>query len=240
MFPATAHIWDLRIPGGYLSADKIVTRKRLACVAAKYLGEDEPMHFFAEWLPGGHEEMVRGIWQLLDECDGVVHFNGLRADEPWLNTEFVLLGLDQPVGYKSVDLYRAVRRKFAFMSNGLAYVTKELGVRNKTDSGGMETLVAAMNGDQDARDHLGEYCKNDVLATEELFWRLRSWIPSLPNAALYEGVGFACPGCAGSNLIKRGVTRTAAGVYQRYQCNDCHRWSRGRKNIGTTELRPAV
>jgi hypothetical protein len=128
MAPATAFVWDLRVPGGYINKDNLITRKRLLCVAARFIGEED-MSFYAEWLPGGRAAMLEGIWNLLDTADAVVTFNGISADEPWVNTEFIIDGMKPPSPSKPIDLYRAIKKRFNFMSSSLAYSTSLLGVR---------------------------------------------------------------------------------------------------------------
>ncbi len=238
MAPATSYLWELRVPSGYVNKEMLISRKKLLCVAAKFFGEDE-MHFFSEWHDG-HEAMVRGIWNLLDEADAVVHFNGLAADEPWLATEFVILGLNPPSPYKSIDLYRAARRRFRFMSNSLAYITAELGVGKKLDSGGMQAFINVMNGDPDAQAAMAKYCKGDVISTEELFTRLRPWLPAMPPAAVVDGTGDGCPSCGSTSLVRKGYAYSPAGAYQRYRCRDCHRWSRSAQRAYAIELRPVA
>jgi hypothetical protein len=237
MAPASAYIWDLRVQGGWISPDKLIERKRLLCVAARFIGEEE-VYFFSSWHDG-HEAMVRGIWGLLDEADAVVHFNGLASDEPWLNTEFVLLGMDPPSPYRSVDLYRAVKRQFRLMSNSLAYVTSLLGVREKLHSGGMQTFIDVLAGDAKAQARMQEYCTGDVLATEELYVRLRPWLPAMPPIAMIDGISKGCPSCGSASLIRQGYSYSATGAYQRYKCRDCRHWSRSATRSYTTELRAA-
>jgi hypothetical protein len=117
MQPGMAYIWDLKIPGGYINRDMLISRKKLLCVAAKWVGEEE-MFFFSSW-DDGDEGMTRGLWDLLDECDASVTFNGQMADEKWAATEFAVHGLPAPSPYKSIDLYRTVKSRFGFMSSSL-------------------------------------------------------------------------------------------------------------------------
>ncbi|NIV35232.1 MAG: hypothetical protein GWN58_38990, partial [Anaerolineae bacterium] len=51
------------------------------------------------------EGMLEGAWELLDEADAVVHYNGKKFDIPTLNREFVKYGFTPPSPYKQIDLY---------------------------------------------------------------------------------------------------------------------------------------
>jgi uncharacterized protein YprB with RNaseH-like and TPR domain len=234
--PATVLAYDLRVQ--YINPDMILTPRRMICVAAKWIGDPE-IFFFAEWLPGGHDQMVRGIYALVDEAEVIVTYNGTSYDMPMLHTEFALLGLPAPAPYRSCDLMRTVKRRMRFMSNRLAFVTGQLGTLRKTDSGGIATIIGVMNGDGDARARMTEYCKNDVLANESLFNRLSTYLP-MPNIALIDGKKFACPYCGSGSVTRRGYYHSATSTFQRFRCRDCSRWSRSAARVATTDLRQAA
>lgn len=83
-------------------------------------------------------------------------------------------------------------------------------------------------------------CK-DVLLTEELFERFKPWTGI--NYAIYENEDVAvprCTKCGSENLEKRGYFYTTSFSYQRYRCKEdgCGSWSRGKRSVYSTELRP--
>ena len=67
--------------------------------------------------PSGKKKMLKEIHAMLDEADVVVTFNGDKFDLKILNQEFLMAGLGPASPYKSVDLYKVVKRKFRFTSN---------------------------------------------------------------------------------------------------------------------------
>jgi hypothetical protein len=65
----------------------------------------------------------------------------------------------------------------------------------------------------------GKYNVRDVVATEQLYLKLRPWIEGHPNVAAYSQLErVACPKCGGRDLQMRGRSLTQFGEYHRYQC----------------------
>ena len=82
----------------------------------------------------------------------------------------------------------------------------------------------AMQGDMKAIRDMALYCKDDVLALEELYYRLRPFDNPHPN--LYPGRQI-CGSC-GSPVQYHGVAFVGVLKYRRYQCNGCGKWGRDR------------
>ena len=204
------------------------------CFAAKWVGEPE-VFFHSAW-GDGYGKLVRMASELLDQADSVLHYNGQRFDEPVINTEIVKLDLRPPSPYKRIDLYQAVRGKFAFMSNSLDYVTRQLGTDGKVANEGFDLWLKVMGGDREAQQRMREYNIGDVHANESLYDRVLPWIPGHPNRAVFDGLD-RCPACGSSELVKRGFAYTQVRVYQRYCCTICGKWSRGGKSLAGVDLR---
>jgi hypothetical protein len=76
---------------------------------------------------------------------------------------------------------------------------------------------------------LKKYNIQDVRATEKLYLKQRPWIESHPNMGTYNLRGdVQCPKCGGFKVTAQGIRVLQAGVYQRYQCQGCGGWSRGK------------
>lgn len=234
--PGKAWVWDLKVRSGYIPPAKLIEPARLLCCAAKWVGEPD-VFFFSEWQHG-RDTMVRKIWSLLEDADAVLHFNGTRFDVPQLNTEFVRLGLLPPAPYAQIDLYKTVKRNFAFMSSSLDYVSGELGTSRKLQNEGLGLWVKVLEGDPEAQRLMEEYNIGDVQANESLYERLLPWISSHPNRALRDGgEDDACPQCGGGPLMPRGYAYTAVSRFQRYRCSSCGKWLRGARSLGRSDLR---
>lgn len=218
-----------------ISPSQVVERSRVLCFAAKFLHEDK-VRFYAEWQKPGHEGMVRAAHQLLGEADVVVGYNSDGFDLKHLNGEFAKYLLGPPAPYQTVDLYKVVKQNFRFFNHKLDSVLSVLSLEGKVRNRGFSLWPLCMEGDKRAQSEMRRYCIGDIYPSlEELYVALRPWIKSHPNANLYGGSG--CPTCGSERLHKRGFLYKHAGVYQRYHCQDCGRWSSAGKREYGVDLR---
>jgi DNA polymerase elongation subunit (family B) len=219
--PNIAYVWGLfkeNIP-----IQRIINSGYVLSWAAKWLGEKAV--FFNSEHKTSQKRMLKHIHRLLDEADIVIHYNGKSFDIPTLNKEFVKAGLHPPSPYKQIDLYQVVKAVFRFPSNKLDYVLQALKLGKKVRHPGFEMWVKCMAGDPTAWKQMERYNRGDVTELEKLYRRLLPWIKPHPNVAV---TGDACPHCGKRKLVKRGYYRMAAGTeYQRFECGNCHAWSRG-------------
>lgn len=231
--PNLAHVWGLWQQN--VGINQLLDSGEVICFAAKWHGQKKIL--FYSTFHDGKEEMVKAAHALLSEADVVVHYNGDKFDIPHLNREFLELGLEPPAPYASVDLLKAVKRKFRFPSNKLDYVVQKLNIGAKVSTGGHELWLACMNGSDSAWTKMRKYNKHDVVVTETLYDRVLPWIPAHPSVGLYEGFSDVCPACGGDHLTLQGFAYTSMGAYQRYQCGDCGKWSRSNKRVEGSNLR---
>lgn len=199
------------------------------CFAAKWHHRPK-QKIFKSVHHDGADVMIQTMWDLLDEADAVVHYNGKKFDMPTLNREFLLFGLAPPSDYFQIDLYQVVSRTFRFASNKLDYVSQQLGIGAKVSHKGMELWDQCMTGDEKAWRVMKRYNLQDTDLLPLLYERLLPWINQHPNLGLWEdSVLPTCPNCGSTHLERRGTRKTRVTVYPRYKCLDCGRWSRGRK-----------
>lgn len=145
----------------------------MMCWAAKWYGQKQVM--FASEHADGQAAMMQTAWDLINEADAIVHFNGRAFDMKWFRTEFVKLGMPRPAGYHEIDLCAIVKREFKFPSNKLQYVAGELLGEGKESTGGHQLWIDCMNGDERAWARMKRYNIGDVKLTERLYDRLRPW-----------------------------------------------------------------
>ena len=224
--PNQAYVWGLWKQN--INIDWILNSGYVLCWSAKWLGKKKVM--FSSIHKHGEVEMLEQIHQLLDEADAVVHYNGEKFDMPTLHREFVLNEMKPPAPYKNIDLLKVVRSEFKFPSNKLDYVANELGIGTKVRHSGPEMWIGCMNGDVKCWREMEKYNKQDVILLEDLYSKLLPWIRVHPNFNLYTDFLTEphCPNCGGTDLVRRGFAYTSVSKYQRFVCNDCGKWSRGR------------
>jgi hypothetical protein len=229
--PNLAHVWSLWNQN--VGLDQLRESGDVICFAAKWLGAPKRETVFFS-LNDGREEMIRKAHTLLGWADAVVHWNGKRFDIPHLNRAFLEGGLKPPSPFRQVDLCDVVKKQFRFPSNKLDYVAQRLDVGAKRHHEGHMLWVKCLDADPAAWKRMERYNRQDVWLLEGLYRQLQPWIPGHPSHAAMTGLQ-VCPACGSVRLQARGMAHTLQSAYQRYQCQDCGKWSRStRREDGVT------
>lgn len=189
--------------------------------AAKWV--DEEHTFFDSVHRNTREGMLENLWKLLDEAEVVVGWNSNRFDLRHINAEFLEMGFGPPSPYRKVDLQQHLRRQMKFMSNKLDYVAQILGLGRKLEHEGLGLWIKCLAGNKQAWATMEEYNIHDVELTEQVFHKVRAWLPYTVNQSI-EG-GHCCPECGNVDLQARGVRRTLTRLYDRWWCSACDTWS---------------
>lgn len=225
--PTLATVWGLFNQN--VGINQIVGNSEVLCWAAKWYDEKDAM--FSSVQMTTKRKMLMTIYRLLEEADVVVTYNGDAFDLKILNKEFALQGWGPPSPYKSVDMLKVMRKKFRFTSNKLGYIGPQFGLGEKTPHAGHELWLNCMNPKSSEYESswaiMEEYNVQDVFLLEDLYTRVKGWIPAHPNYSAHEN-GHVCPNCSGTRLQARGYYSTASLKYKRYRCNDCGKWSRAK------------
>ncbi len=229
--PNKALVWQLWNQNVTPSA--VIESTAILCWGAKWVGIDDVM--FKSVYHNTKLVMIKDMWNLLDEADAVLHYNGQKFDIPHINSEFVRAGMEPPSPYQQIDLLKTVRKAFNFPSNKLALVSKELGLPGKIENEGFPLWIKVMNDDPDAWERMKEYNIRDVELLEPLYFKLRPWATNLPSYGAMAGEDL-CPACGSDQLEARGFTYTKTGKYQRERCKACGKWSRATKRTSGTNV----
>ena len=223
--PNLVYVWGLFNQN--ISISQVEEAGEVICWAAKWAGKKQRM--FKSIHHDGKEDMVQTMYDLLEEADIVVHFNGKSFDMKHLNREFLLAGLNPPAPYAQVDLLLVARQNFKFLSNKMDFVVQALGLGAKVHHTGFDMWLKCMAGDAKAWALMKKYNLGDILVTEALYNRLGPWITNHPTVGLYSGLVDSCPSCGSGSLQMRGYSYTKMSTFQRFVCNDCGKWSRSNK-----------
>jgi uncharacterized protein YprB with RNaseH-like and TPR domain len=214
-------LWDQNV-----SISQIVQPGRVFGFAAKWLGEKE-VSFSSDFHEESHGHMVQRAWDLLNEADIVVTYNGISFDIPHMQREFLLAGLLPPKPYKQIDLLRVCRKQFKFASNKLDYISQALGLGRKTSHEGFDLWVKCMADDPKAWAKMARYAKQDVKLTEKLYHYLLPWLTNVPHIGQMDGQASSCWACGGTKLVRDGTAFAFVTSYRLYQCQGCGAWVRG-------------
>lgn len=233
--PTTAHVWGLFRQN--IGINQIVEPGRTFGFGGKWYDEKKPF-FFGEGTMS-HEEVIQESHSVLNEADILVSYNGIGFDLPHMNREFLALGLPPVKPSKHVDLLQVVRKQFNMTSNKLDFVAQYLGLGSKTAHTGFDLWKDCMAGDSKAWSLMEKYCKQDVKLTEDVYNKLRPWIPNHPHMGVWLEDDWVCSNC-GSEIdpekpVKGKVAVAQVTGYNLYQCK-CGHWLRGTV-IQTKKLR---
>jgi DNA polymerase elongation subunit (family B) len=179
------------------------------------------------------KDLCRKMVKIVEKADIVIGHNVKKFDIARLSARLASHRLKPVEPKPMVDTLAACRRFFRFEANSLDSVCQELGIGRKGHSGGFDTSLACMRGDQKAWDKLLEYGKQDVVILRDLYKRILPNIENHPNAGLITPrATFQCPKCESSRLQYRGYRFTVTMRYARFQCMNCGAWGSER----TTDL----
>lgn len=229
------------------SLEQIKTDWTILSFAAKWL--DEPKIFYAD--TGGRGEaqvrndliLMRALHSLLDEADIVVAQNGRKFDVRKIFARLIHHGFPPPSPFRVVDTMLVARKYFAFTSQKLKYTSELLGVPPKDEHEefpGFKLWAECLKDNPKAWKVMKRYNKRDIQATEHVYLKTRAWDQQHPNLGTFSAVeAHLCPHCGSDNVIGRNGWREVKnqGVYKRYQCKDCHGWSRGKLMLNRIEKR---
>lgn len=172
--------------------------------------------------------MVKRIYDLVDEADAIVHYNGTKFDMPILKREFLDQGLPPPSPWSDIDLLKTVRREFKLPSNKLDYVAQHLGLSGKTKHMGMAMWRDCMDGCPKAWATMKKYNIQDVRLLEDVYNAILPWMKTHPNQGHYQAShDMVCPRCGSDHIIKAGKETRTIIPYQRYRCADCQGLMKG-------------
>lgn len=230
--PIEAYIWDLKEQ--YVSVGQIIKDWNVIAWAAKWLDAPASEVVYQDQRNvksvRNDKELLQDLWKLLDEADIVVTQNGRNFDGPKLNARFIMHGMRPPSPYRHLDTYQIVKNVAKFTSNSLEYLTDKLCTKYKKLSHskfpGLSLWKECLNGNKEAWKEMEKYNIHDVLATEELYNKIKAWAPQ--NAPKLFNLGQTNPQCrtCGGKTEKRGPKWVGKKQVQSLHCTSqlCGAW----------------
>lgn len=231
--PKIAYVW--RFWKENISPKQVKQHGHIMSFAAKWLGGEEI--FYEENRKENDRKIVSRLCDLLDQADLAVAHNGEQFDFKQIRARALVHGLKPPSPFKVVDTYKIAKKEFGFPSNSLEYLTGVLQCKTKKGGHskfpGFELWLECLKGNDEAWEEMKHYNIVDVIALEELYFKLRPWSTTHPNLSVYaENTETpVCPKCGGTHLQYRGYAYTSVGKFHRLQCQDCGGWSRTRYSL---------
>jgi len=180
--------------------------------------------------------IVKKLHEAMSEADLIVGHNSDAFDIKKINYKFIKHGLPAINLPPTVDTLKSAKKYARSSSNSLYYLAKEFGVPMKVDlpSGVMH---AADDGCEKSLDKLFAYCKGDIKAGANLYFKLLPYIKNHPNLNRILGIQKkanpkklkACGTCGSANVRPWGTYPTKSGPVRRIYCTDCGSSTKGGK-----------
>jgi hypothetical protein len=180
-------------------------------------------------------KLLKALWKVMDEADVIIGQNSKAFDVKKINTRFAMNGMKPPSSFKQADTCLMAKKHFAFTSNKLEYLSDKLNTKYKKSSHkkfpGHTLWSQCIKGNKEAWNAMKAYNIFDVLATEELFNKLKAWENPI-NYDLYtaEGAPNVCS-CGNKRFLKNGYFYSSQGKFQRYKCSECNSETRDKVNL---------
>lgn len=239
--PIQAYTWGIWQQN--IGLNQIIKDWSILSYCAKTLGDPDIRYADVSDKADPYDDydLMQLIWKELDQADIVVTQNGKRFDHRKINARFLALDMRPPSPFKMIDTKVEAAKVAMFTSNRLEWladVLTDVPKDKHKDFPGFELWTACLAGNQKAWAAMRKYNPRDVIATEKLYLRLRPWIVGHPSVAVGSGHDAeTCPKCGSHDIHPRGYVTTQVGVYQRYRCDSCGGWSRGRYDQNGKEAR---
>jgi hypothetical protein len=224
-------LWDQNI-----GLNQIKTETSIASVAAKWLG-DKKVFYLDTGGRGAKKtrddrEVLAVLWEILNAADIVVAQNGAAFDIKRINARLVVEGYPPYSPIRIVDTKLVAKKHFAFSSNRLEWLAKYLAGQDKYKHSkyeGMDLWKECLKDNPDAWKEMKKYNIIDTKLCERVYLKMRPWMDQHPNLGTYTAdLAPQCPKCGSKDLEARGTRSLQQGVYQRYCCQKCRGWSRGK------------
>lgn len=220
--PLEVFTWGIR--DQFISDEDIIKDWSILSWSAKWLDSKKIMYMDTRKKkdPRDDKDVLKGIWNLLDEADVVLTQNGKRFDVKKLFSRFLQHGMQKPSSFQHIDTLAINRKHFAHTSNKLGYICRILKTDRQKLSHkkfpGNLMWRECLKGNQAAFREMELYNKYDVLSLEDVYKKLAPWDNSV-NLNVYNDEN-KCS-CGSTSLLKRGFRYTNTGKFQRYRCNKC-------------------
>lgn len=219
------------------NAIKKLKETTILCVSYKFLGEKKVYNISQmddpNWKPGVENDkwVMERLAEVLNRASTVVTQNGNSFDLPIIRRRMLINGVRPPHPLKKVDTKILGKNLFRFDQASLKAMCEETGTAQKGDPGGFATWEGCMSPNRklavSSFKRMIKYNNQDVIATEELYLRMRPFMETHPNLAVIAGRPDCCKLCLNKRLQARGWEYTDASRRRRFQCvgpSGCGTW----------------
>jgi DNA polymerase III epsilon subunit-like protein/ribosomal protein L37AE/L43A len=235
--PMQAFVWKRYKEN--ISLDQTISESYMLCWSAKWLYEEEVMGDCLTAVEAGSEDdyrIVKSLYDLINQADIIVAYNGKNFDIPYMNQRFLFYDFPPYAPVQVVDPYETAKMVFRFSSNKMDNVATQLGLQNKIKTD-FDLWKGCIYGEEECLNEMLEYNKQDVVVLEEIYCKILPWIKNHPNISNYFDDKHRCTRCGSEDIKKLNrYFYTPSGKYELYRCKKCGSIFRGRKNLNTSKV----
>ena len=218
-----------------ISLDQTISESFMICWSAKWLYEDEVIGECLtpeEMINEDDLRIVKSLYELINECDILIAYNGRNFDIPYMNQRFLVYGFEPYKNIQIIDPYESMKKVFRFSSNKMDNIATQLGLRNKIDTD-FNLWKGCMNGDVESLNYMLEYNKQDVKVLEDIYVKVRPWLQGHPNVSNYKEDKHCCVKCGSDDyeLLEGKYYYTYSAKYRLYRCKCCGTVFRDKCNL---------
>lgn len=230
--PMQAYVWKRYKEN--VSLEQTISESFMLCWSAKWLYSEEILGdclTSAEATAEDDSRVVKSLYDLINQADIIVAYNGRNFDIPYMNQRFLVYGFNPYVPVHIVDPYETAKSVFRFSSNKMDHIATELGLQNKIKTD-FDLWKGCVRGNKKSLEDMLKYNKQDVVVLEEIYCQMLPWMKNHPNISNYLDNKHTCIKCGSENIVKLNrYFYTPSGKYELYRCKSCGAIFRGKKNL---------
>ena len=228
--PVEAYVWNKRVWNATISRKQLKHDWFMLTWSAKWLNAPNTYSYkltSKEAKAKDDKRIVAKLYNLFEQADVIIAHNAWGFDIPMVNAKFIQYGFSPPSPYRVIDTLRIAKKVGCFTYNSLDYLGETFGLGRKIETE-FGLWVDCMYGVSSALKEMAEYNIQDVLLLEEVYLKLRGWMPSHPNMNLYQSES-GCSHCGSMKIKYAGDYAAQTRLFKSYRCLDCGGFSRETK-----------
>ena len=179
--PMLAHVWSLW--DNNVGLNQLMSDWHVLSWSAKWLWSPENEVMYMDQRNAKNlendKDILKELWSLLDEADGVITQNGKSFDQRKVQARFLLHEFLPNSPYQHCDVKVEAQRLFGFPSHKLEYMTDKINKKYKKlkhkKFPGHDLWVECLKRNPEAWEEMKLYNVHDVLSLEEFFHRIAPW-----------------------------------------------------------------
>ena len=218
-----------------ISQSQVVKEGYMLTYSAKWKGDNNYIQGNITQVEDD-KKIVEELSSLINQSDLIVAHN-IGFDLSTLKARMVFYGMKPLKPVRLIDTWKIAKQEFRFPSNSLDSLADYLSLGNKKKHSGFDMWKACMALDEQEMAKMLEYNAHDVFLLEQVYDKLAPWASSIPSVApLYSDGESHCPLCGSTHLsVLDKQAHTNMSSFIAYQCDDCGKVSRSRKNTRSKE-----